>query len=185
MNIFLKYLFLLPLIHFFILYFISLRKKQLKKFFNSYAIAYLDWFFVPFNFFVPLAVIFSWKKFLVILIISFLITFILHKKWFNNDIEKKQTSILINKKKLTFEGKIHFLFMLFQAGIVGTVLLSKGTSINYVFMNLFLILYILGYFAVVKYIRNYEFIKKPEIPLLVLGLIIIIIRIIIYFIYSF
>jgi|GEM_PF-5612203 len=177
----LEYLALLPLVHFVIILIISKINRNIDLLFNIYAIIYLDWLFVPFNYLISLSVDFSWSVFFILIIISSIITIFLHKKWHTHNDGSRQSNYLIDKRGLTSEGWTHFIFMITQASLVLTVLISTPRSLNYIYMMLCLLAYIIGYLLIVKFVRKVKLNSKAEMPFLVIGIIVALTRIILYF----
>ena len=180
--IMLEYLALWPVIHFILIYIVSKINNKIDLLHNIYAIIYLDWLFVPFNYLIVSSVNFSWMLFLIFLCISLITTIFLHKKWHKNNNGSRQANYFIDKNGLTTEGWIHFIFMVVQASLVLTVLLSVPTSINFSYMIICLLAYIIGYMLIVKFVRKINLNSKAEMPFLIIGLIIVILRIVLYII---
>ena len=177
----LEYLALWPVIHFLVIFIVSKMNRNLDLLKNIYAIIYLDWLFVPFNFFIAEGADFSWMLFSVFLTISLIATIYLHKRWHSINDGSRQANYLINKKGLTEEGWIHFIFMIVQTSIVMTVLLSASLSIYYIYMMICLLAYLIGYILIVKYVRRIRLVSKAEMPFLIAGLVVVLTRTIIYF----
>jgi hypothetical protein len=180
----LEYLAFWPVLHFVVIFIISKIHNKLDLLFNIYAIMYLDWLFVPFNFFITSAAVFSWKLFFILLLISLIVIIFVHKKWQkNDDVSSKSKRIrtyFIDKKGLTLEGWTHFVFMVVQAAIVITALLSFALSVKYIYALICLFAYLIGYLLIVKYIRK-DLNGRVEIPFVLLGIFAVIIRLIVYF----
>lgn len=177
----LRYLALLPLLHVIVIAVISKLNKTLGLLKRIYAIMYLDWLFVPFNYFLAVSVDFSWQLFFAFMLISLAVLILLHKKWHSNLGTLKYGKFFFKKKGLTAEGCAHLVFMILESAIVVTGIFSRATSIYYIFAMLSLLAYLVSYFVVVTFIWK-ELNSKTEVPFVILGIIVVIVRVGIYFI---
>jgi hypothetical protein len=178
----LRYLALLPLLHFIIIAVISKLNKNLGLLKCIYAIMYLDWLFVPFNYFIAISVDFSWPLLLTFMAVSLAVLLLLHKKWHSNLDKLKYGRFFFNKHGPTPEGWTHFVFMLLESAIVVTAIFSAATSPYYVYAMISLLAYLVGYFVVVTFIWK-ELNSKIEVPFVILGIIAVIVRTAIYFLF--
>lgn len=178
----LEYLALLPLLHFIVIAIISYSKKTLPLLRGIYAIMYLDWLFVPFNYFIAISVDFSWPLFLAFLFVSLVVLILLHKKWHSNLDRLKYGRFFFKKSGLTTEGWTHFVFMILESAIVVTGILSKAISTYYLYAMLSLLAYLIGYFVVVIFIWK-ELNSKTEVPFVILGIVAVIVRTGVYFLF--
>jgi hypothetical protein len=176
-----QYFILLPFIHFFALYFISLKRSSTKYMMDLWAIPYLDWFFVPFNYFLVSAIEFSWTLFGIFLVVSLAGTIYIHSMGHPREGSRKKL-FFKNQKQLTPEGWVHFAFMVIQGALIFTALVSRAVSISYIFVMVSLFCYLLGFIVIIKFIRK-NIKEKPEAPFLYLGILLVLGRIILYFLF--
>jgi hypothetical protein len=123
---------LIPVIFWLLQYYFSKKQKILYLFKRHFSCFYLDWLFIPFNFFVGL----SFNKinfFYLYLILGFsiLINFFIHFFWFN--LHKKQKLKLymydIIKDKIYLAGWMHIIFFFLEFSIVLYFLIFSRFSI--------------------------------------------------------
>jgi|WetSurMetagenome_2_1015567.scaffolds.fasta_scaffold17251_2 hypothetical protein len=176
------YLFgLLPVISFILLYFLSRMNNRWQILKNNYAILYLDWTFIPFNLFIPLSVIFSWKIFIAVFVLALIVSIIINRKWHVSNPKNNMPRFFTTDKGLTPEGWIHLLFMSVQGALVITVLFSRAISFYYIIELLILFMYFIPYILIVMFVRKLRLRNKSEMPFVILGIITVIIRMMIYF----
>ncbi|MGV8168723.1 MAG: hypothetical protein ACP5N3_01575 [Candidatus Nanoarchaeia archaeon] len=162
---------------------ISLRGKRLWFLKRNYAFLYIDWVFVPFNFLIAYSVVFSWKIFVISLIVTAVPTIILHNRWNKLNNVPKEIKYFVSENGVSLEGKIHFVFMTLQAAIVLTVIFSRATSNYYLLMMLCLLIYFISYLLTVIFVRHIRLRSKPETPYMLTGLLLVLIRTIVYFVF--
>jgi len=167
---------ILPVINFVLLFLVSKSRRTLHMLKGLYALTILDWVFVPFNFLIPYSVIFSWKMFFICMLLSLVPMIILHYKWHKIRQKPSETKYLTTDKGLTPEGWIHFIFMIVQLSLVATFVFSKAKVPYYYYAIVCIMLYLVGYLIILKFVRRIKAISKIEFPLLIVGLIILIIR---------
>ncbi len=159
---------------------ISIKTNRIWLLKKNYAFLYLDWLFVPFNFLIPYSLVFSWKLFFVFLVVSTIVVIFLHNKWHQLKEVPNEMKYFVSDKGITLEGKLHFVFMTIETAIVLTALFSRATTHYYVFMMLCLLIYLISYLLIVRFVRHMKLRSKPELPFLLLGLISLFVRISIY-----
>ncbi len=167
---------LLPILHYALLYTISRKRKTLSLLRGNYAITYLDWLFVPFNALIPVATVFSWKRFLPFSFVALLAVLVLHSRWRTMANRPETRYLCVSKKGLTPEGIVHFAFMILQIAIVLTVFVSNPTSMWYAAMLGLLLIYLIGYVLIIKYVRGLRIVTKPEHPFLIGGIVVVCVR---------
>lgn len=86
----------------------------------------------------------------------------------------------MDKKGLTPEGWVHFIFMSIEGALIFTALLSKSISFDYIYVMLSLLAYLVPYYLIVKFVRKNRHIR-PELPLILIGIIIVLARIAAFF----
>jgi hypothetical protein len=166
-----------PIVHFVVIYSVSKVNGTIAKLKGLYAVTILDWVFVPFNFLISYSISFNWKIFLLFMLLSLISISILHYKWHKIPIKPAETKFFTKNNGLTQEGRIHFIFMTVQAALVLTLLFSKAIYPAYYYTLVCLMLYIIGYLLIIKFVRRIRLISKVEFPLLIIGLVLLIIRI--------
>ncbi len=174
----LQYLALLPVFHFIMLFTLSNIHETYGLMKSKYSIMYLDWVFVPFNYLIPLGVNFSLQLFSIIALIVFIVTVFLHMNWHSTRTD--QAHYFFNKHGLTQEGGVHFIFMTVQTALVITVLLSNPISPYYGLMLACLFAYLGGYILIVKYVRKVSLRSRAELPFLIVGIFVVIVRLIVW-----
>jgi hypothetical protein len=167
----LELLALLPILHYFLLYFYSRPRKY--DLFKTHSVQYLDWIFVPFNFLIPYAISFSWTVFLITLPLVTFMTFILHLSW-----KKRADSHVSESGRFTREGIIHLIFMSVQATLAGTLFISSRISVWYMVELLLLLAYLLGYLFVIKRILKKDIMHFNEGMFVIGGCVLVILRMI-------
>lgn len=172
---------LLPLVSFLVIYSFSYKYNRLRLLKDNYAIAYLDWIFVPFNFLIPLNIVFSWTRFIPAIILTIIGSIILNFKWKKMKQIPSETKYLINKNGFSPEGYTHLIFMSLQAAIISTVIISKAISSYYIILLALLLMYLIAYLIIIMLVRKVRVRSKVERPLLFLGIFLLIIRIIILY----
>jgi hypothetical protein len=172
---------ILPIIHFIIIYSISYKYKRLNLLKSLYALTYLDWIFVPFNFLIPLGIVFSWKIFVFAIILASIESIILHFKWKNMKHKPKETSYFADEKGFSPEGYTHLIFMSIQLAIVSTVVVSKAISSYYIILLALLLSYLVGWLIIILLIRKVRLRSKIENPLIIIGVVLLVIRIIVLY----
>ncbi len=169
---------LVPILHYALLYAISRKRKTLSLLRGNYAITYLDWLFVPFNALIPIATVFSWKRFFLFSFVALLTVLVLHHRWRTMANRPETRYLCVSKKGLTPEGIVHFVFMILQIALVLTVFVSTPISAWYAVLLGLLLAYLAGYVLIIKYVRGLRIVTKPEHPFLIGGIVVVSVRLI-------
>ncbi|HIH24229.1 TPA: hypothetical protein HA251_04305 [Candidatus Woesearchaeota archaeon] len=170
-----QWLAVIPVIHFLLLYAVT-TKDMLPVLKRNYAIMYLDWLFVPFNYWIGPGVLFNKWLFLAFLLIAGGVVVLLHSRWQAITNKPVETRLFFSTRGLTAQGWIHFIFMCVQSTVVLTVLASHAISSLYLLLLGLLLLYCVAYLLVVMFVRRVRVMSKAEAPFVVLGIVALIIR---------
>lgn len=174
-----------PLVHFLVIFVFSYKYNRLHLLKGLYALTYLDWIFVPFNFLIPLGVVFSWKIFVPAIVVTSIGSVILNFKWKNIKQKPSETKYFIDDKGFTPEGITHLVFMSIQAAIVLTVFVSKAISPYYIILLALLLTYLITYLIIIVTIRKVRLRSKAESPLIIAGIFLVILRIIVLYLFKY
>jgi hypothetical protein len=175
----LRFLAIIPILNFVVLYVISRFRNMLSHLKGLYALTVLDWAFVPFNYLIGYSINFSWKIFCICVLIVLIPLIILHYKWHKIQKKPDETKYFTTDKGLTPEGWVHFIFMAIEVPLVIMFIVSNSIKPYYYYAAACLFAYILGYFIIIHFVRRIRLISKIEFPILIIGLILLIARVLI------
>ena len=166
---------IIPAIHYFVLYYIAKKKKLLANMKKIYALQYLDWTFVPFNFL--FAYMLNIDIYLFIsLIIGVLGSYFMHEQWRRMKNKPTESKFFANNKNFTIQGKIHMIFTAFEIMLVAYVFLFAEKSFIFLLSMIPLLIYFLGYLYVLLFIRKLRLKDKIESPYIIACIIAIVLR---------
>jgi hypothetical protein len=119
---------LIPILSFTFQYYFSKRENLLKSFKRHFTCYYFDWIFVPFNF--CIAFILNLNAILLYcFLISFIFTIVSHIFW----LRKNSNGYMFNfeKKRISFAGVAHLIFMTVEAAFVLFLFFSSLNIFSY------------------------------------------------------
>ncbi len=134
-------------INWFLQYYFSKKDGFLGRFKNHFALFYLDWLFVPFNFVWPLVTNIQANSLILILCIFFIANVLVNLFWLNKYIKKgKEKNHLYDESKLRWTGSgwTHFVYSTIQSTLVFSSILFNELSVLTYLASIFLILFFLG-----------------------------------------
>ncbi|MFH1173718.1 MAG: hypothetical protein V1725_01140 [archaeon] len=166
----------LPFIQFFLVWQFAARFKRIDSFLHNYALVYLDWFFVPFNFLFPLAVPFS-PLILLWLLLGLIASWLMHAVWKSLPKKPAETKLFTSEKGLTPEGWTHFVFMTVQLALIISALLAPASSYLCIMLCV-LLAYLLAFVAIVVFVRKIRLRSRFDWPFIVIGIVVVLARLI-------
>jgi len=133
---------LIPILSWFIQYFLSKREGKLNLFRKHLSVYYFDWIFVAFNFFWVYVVSFNFNLMMYSLLISLVATILIHIFWKNLHLKEKKPVYMFDfkKKKITLAGIWHVFYHLIQLFLVILFLISDVSNV-YSYLALFCLLF--------------------------------------------
>jgi hypothetical protein len=167
---------LIPIIHFTLVYFLAMRNRILHKLKKNYAIMYLDWLFIFVNLSLVMNESATMNTFFLFLLLCIIPLFHLKRGWRDSKQKRKETTLFFNTNgSLNSVGIAHSAFMLLQGALSLQFFFSHALNNSY-FIGL--LSYFLAYCLIIKYVRKLRFVKKIEMPFVIFGLVLVILRLI-------
>jgi len=167
---------LIPVLSWFIQYHLAKIDGKLKLFEKHLSVYYFDWVFVVFNLLWIYSVSFNYFIIVFSLIVSLIVTSLIHIFWKKLHIKEKKPVYMydLKKRKITPAGVWHFLYHFIQLFLIIVFLLSDVSNI-YSYLALFcLFLFFVGATFSSKSIHGK--VSLTDWPFLILGFIIFFIK---------
>ena len=172
-------LWLIPIIHFAIIYFLAKREHILPKLRRNYAIMYLDWLFILVDWSLTANHSFSFAPFMICFLICAIPIYYLNKGWRNSKQKKKETTLFFNPdESMNKVGITHTVFMLIQGALSLLFFISSTNNLAYLAGIISLVIYFAAYCVIIKRIRKLRFVHKVEMPYVIAGLVLAIMRLV-------
>jgi len=164
---------LIPVLSFTFQYYFSKRENLLKSFKRHFTCYYLDWIFVPFNF--CIAFILNLNAILLYcFLISFIFTLVSHIFW----LRKNNNGHMFNseKKRISFAGVVHFIFMTFELGLI-LAFIFVGINNLFTYLCSF-VLVIFFFMAIYGSKRIHGRVAIDDLLFLTIGIVVVVSRIV-------
>jgi hypothetical protein len=171
---------LLPLISYYVQYFVAKRSGRLVAFENFLPVRYMDWVFIPFNFLwlyvVNIELIFN-----IYLILFVVIGALILLLWWGKQDPRnsKWEDYSFRKGKFRAEGWVHGVYALFQGFLVVVFLLSSIKSISALIECILLLIYF--FIGIVGISKLHKKFSAPDLFFVIVGIVVVLIKIILIF----
>lgn len=168
-------LFLLPFISFYFQRFYSVKNKRLKEFNNHFMVKYIDFSFIPFNVVILYSIIPSFKQLGLVLVISSIFNYFMHRIWAKSNSIGKDNSHFFDKNEdyLNGAGLVHLAFSVIEVSLILLYLISSVDNLFTLLSGVFLLFFAVGILVGSYFIHN----KKMDL-IDILGSLILIILVI-------
>jgi hypothetical protein len=171
---------LIPVLNFCLSYYLAKKSGRLALLGKNYALTYLDWLFVPFNFLLLYSIYLSPVIFLVSLAISAAGNLHVHLRWLKIRQKPVETRFFSRGNSPNTLWSLHLVFSTIQAALVLTSFFSRAVSADYYLLMLPLFLYLLSYILIIRYVRRVEWVMKLEMPFVFLGMVSLVARVVVF-----